>query len=197
MCDSTPEIVGHWMDESRGAFLGGEVIPMPEHSAHKKSTQKVVISDPNEELLEMRLEGRTLSPELSKFLKTLIKPKKWTKNITIPSMQESVAVVLLFTSSLKQAGLEILSEIHVYYHGKIFVEIWEMLPEFETPASLPPGIFGSVDVGKVRVKNPLVYVEMKVQVADGVEKRVLKTYDFSQAEPAVATRQMSHDEAMP
>ena len=169
---------------------------MSEQAIQKKSTQKVVISDPDEELLEMKLEGRKLSPELSKFLKSLVKTKKWTKNITIPSMHDSVAVVLLFTSSLKEAGLEILSEIHVFYFGKIFVEIWEMLPETETPTSLPPGIFGSVDVGKVRVNNSSVYVEMIVQAAEEVKKRVLKVYDFSHEEPTAQTTLLAEGEVV-
>jgi hypothetical protein len=160
-------------------------------------TRIVVISDPDEKLLETKLEGRTLAPELSRFLKSLVKTRKWTKNITIPSTHDNVAVALLFTSSLKEAGLEIRSEIHVFYCGRRHVEVWEMLPETEPPSSLPPGIFNSVDVGKVRVSGPMVYVEMRVLLAGGVKKRVLKTYDFTKEEPTVETRPMEDEEAMP
>ena len=170
---------------------------MSELSLQKELTRKVVISDPNEELLEMKLKGRTLSPELSRFLKSLVKTRKWTKNITIPSTHDSVAVALLFTSSLKEAGLEILSEIHVFYCGRTYVEVWEMLPENEHPTSLPPKIFSSVDVGKVRVSGTLVYVEMLVNQAEGVKKRVLKTYDFSEEEATVRTSLIAPGEALP
>jgi len=167
---------------------------MTDTSLQKSMTRKVVIADPNEELLEMRLEGRTLSPELFRFLKNLVKTKKWTKNITIPSTSDDVAVALLFASSLKESGLEILSEIHVFYAGRKFVETWEMLPESEPPTSLPPKIFGSMDVRKVRVMNSSVCVEIMVYLADGRKKRVLKTYDFSHEEPTVQTRQLAEGE---
>jgi len=170
---------------------------MTELSLQKEMTRKVVISDPNEELLEIKLQGRTLSPELSRFLKSLVKTKKWTKNITIPSTHDSVAVALLFTSSLKEAGLEILSEIHVFYCGRTYVEVWEMLPETEHPTSLPPGIFSSVDVGKVRVNGSLIYVEMLVFQSEGTKKRVLKTYDFGGEEPVVQTRILETGESLP
>ena len=170
---------------------------MTELSLQKELTRKVVIADPNEELLKIKLEGRTIAPELFRFLKNLVKTKKWTKNITIPSTHDNVAVALLFTSILKEAGLEILSEIHVFYCGRLFVDVWEMLQETEHPSSLPPRIFSSVEVGKVKVSDSLVYVEMRVLLAGGIKKRVLKTYDFSIEEPTVLTRPMAEDEAMP
>ena len=170
---------------------------MTDVSLQKELTRKVVIADPNEELLKLKLAGRTLAPELLRFLKTLVKTRKWTKNITIPSTHDNVAVALLFTSSLKEAGLEILSEIHVFYCGRTYVEVWEMLPESEHPSSLPPRIFSSVEVGKVRVTAPLVNVEMRVLMAGGVKKRVLKTYDFKEDPPTVQTRPMGDSEPMP
>ena len=160
------------------ALRGTRKNNMTELPSQKEMTRKVVISDPNEELLNSKLEGRTLSPELSRFLKSLVQTRKWTKNITIPSTHDNVAIALLFTSSLKAHGLEILSEIHVFYCGKTCIEVWEMLQENEHPTSLPPGIFNSVDVGKVRVHGSLVHVEMRVLLADGNKKRVLKIYDF-------------------
>jgi hypothetical protein len=171
-------------------------ILMTDPLSQKKKTQKVVISDPDEELLEIKLEGRALSPELSIFLKSLVKTKKWTKNITIPSGHDNVAVVLLFTGNLKEVGLEILSEIHVFYEGKVFIEVWEVLPETAHPTTLPTGIFSSVNVERVLVSGSLIYVEMKVYLADGAKKRILKTYDFSNEEPTAQTRELADGEAM-
>jgi len=162
----------------------------------KAMTRKVVISDPNEALLKTKLEGRILSPGLSRFLNNLVKTRRWTKNITIPSTHDNVAIALLFTSSLKEAGLEILSEIHVFYDDRTYVEACEMLQESEHPTDLPPGIFNSVEVGKVRVQGTLVQVEMRVLLADGTKKRVLKTYDFFSDPPAVQTRQLPEGERL-
>ena len=167
---------------------------MPDSTSQKEMTRKVVISDPSEELLQSKLQGRTISPDLSRFLKSLVKTRKWTKNITIPSTHDNVAVALLFTSSLKETGLEILSEIHVFYCGQTYIEVWEMLQENEHPSSLPPGIFNSVEVGKVRVHNSNVHVEMRVLMADGNKKRVLKIYDFSVEPTTVQTRPLLQDE---
>jgi hypothetical protein len=169
---------------------------MTDLALQKEMTRKVVISDPNEELLQTKLAGRTIAPELFRFLKNLVKTRKWTKNITVPSTHDNVAVALLFTSSLKEAGLEILSEIHVFYCGRTYVEVWEMLQETEHPTSLPPGIFSSVDVGKVRVSGTLVNVEMRVHQSDGIKNRVLKTYDFAEEEPTVRTRPLADGEAV-
>jgi len=169
---------------------------MSKLTSQKEMTRKVVISDPNEDLLKSKLEGRTLSPGLSQFLKSLVKTRKWTKNITIPSTHDNVAIALLFTSSLKEAGLEILSEIHVFYDGKTYIEVWEMLQENEPPTSLPPGIFNSVDVGKVRVHGSFIHVEMRVLLANGNKKRVLKEYDFSSDPPTVQTRLLLEGESL-
>jgi len=169
---------------------------MTEPSLQKELTRKVVISDPSEELLQTKLAGRTIAPELFKFLKNLVKTRKWTKNITVPSTHDNVAVALLFTSSLKEAGLEILREIHVFYCGRTYVEVWEMLPETEHPTMLAPGIFSSVEVGKVRVNGTLVNVEMRVLQDGGIKKRVLKTYNFAKDEPTVQTRPLADSEAV-
>lgn len=151
-------------------------------------TQHVVIRDPEEKLLEEQLKNRALTPELLKFLKRLVKTKKWTKKITIPSAHDDVAVVLLFTSSLKQGGLEIITEIHVFFAGRIVVEEWETLPESRNPSSLPVGIFASMDIEKVRVLDKQVEVALRMQAPDGKNTRILKTYDFLTEKPTVQTR---------
>jgi len=172
-----------------------EKSPMTDLTSDKSMTRKVVISHPDEELLEMKLEGRKLAPELSKFLKNLVRTKKWTKNITIPSTHDNVAVALLFTSTLKESGLEILTEIHVYYCGRIFVEVWEMLPETTRANSLPPRAFSSLEVGKIRVIGSVVHVEVKVALDNRTDRRILKIYDFSTDEPTVETRQEQNGDA--
>lgn len=160
---------------------------MKEHPSPKATTQNIVISDPDEEDLESRLGERALSPELFRFLKKLVKTNKWTRKITIPSTHDDVAVVLLFTSKLKEAGLEILIEIHVFFKGQTVVEEWEMLPEIEHPTSLQPGIFNALDIEKVQVQDARVRVDLKVLIPGGEQTKVLKIYDFSIKSPTVHT----------
>lgn len=159
----------------------------------KAITQNIVISDPDEEHLESKLGDRVLAPELFKFLKKLVKTNKWTRKITIPSTHDDVAVVLLFTSKLKEAGLEILIEIHVFFKGKTMTEEWEMLPEIEHASSLQPEIFNALDVEKVRVEDERVCVDLKVLKPGGEQTKVLKTYDFSIEIPTVQTEAISEE----
>jgi hypothetical protein len=166
---------------------------MNELPSVKEMTQNLVLTEPDEKVLDRKLQGRSLDPELLKFLKTLVKTNKWTKKITIPSTHNNVAVALLFTSNLKDAGLEILIEIHAFFDGNSVVEEWEMLPEHVSPSSLPTGIFNALDIEKVRVEGPLVHVELTVLTPDGDRKTVLKTYDFSIQEPQVETHKIQGD----
>lgn len=161
---------------------------MKKPSSPKTATQTIVISDPDGEILESKLEGRSLSPELFKFLNSLVKTNKWTRKITVPSTHDDVAVVLLFTSNLKETGLEILSEIHVFFKGKTLTEKWEMLPENKLASSLQPNVFSSLDVEKVRVEGTAVHVALRLLVPTGEQKKVLKTYDFSIGEPTTHTK---------
>jgi hypothetical protein len=154
----------------------------------RDTTSKIVIFEPDEEMLQRALVGREVSPELEVFLKNLLQRKKWARKINIPSGHNNVAAALVFTTALKEAGLEIFSELHVFFAGKVFVEKWQVVGERERIALLPKEIFRSVDISKVRIDGDRVRVEFSVPVAgaDSSEKLV-KTYDFSGEEPLVET----------
>lgn len=145
----------------------------------KYATRHILISEPDEEQLELGLEGRELSPALLKFLKTLIKTKKWTRKINIPSSHDGTAAVLVFTSELKESGLEIFSELHVFLDGKTLVEKWQVMGENTEPLALTEGSLGAVEIEKVWVEDPRVHVRLKVPMPNGDSKTLIKTFDFA------------------
>jgi len=152
----------------------------------KSATSRIVIFEPDEEELKKALVGRELSPSLDAFLKMLLKRKKWARKINIPSGRDDVAVVLVFTSALKEAGLEIFSELHIFFAGKIFVEKWQLVGERERIALLPKEIFRALDISKVRVEGTLVSVEFCVPSIGGRRAETLvKAFDFSGEVPRV------------
>jgi hypothetical protein len=146
----------------------------------KKSTTKIVIFEPDEEALRNALLDREVSVELDAFLKNLLKRKKWARKINLPSGRNDVAVVLVFTTALKEAGLEIFSELHVFFAGKIIVEKWQVVGERERIALLPKEIFRAIDISKVRVAGAQVSVEFSVPAVGAQSSETLvKTFDFS------------------
>jgi hypothetical protein len=152
----------------------------------RDTTSKIVIFEPDEETLQRALVGREVSPELGSFLKSLLQRKKWARKINIPSGHNNVAAALVFTTALKEAGLEIFSELHIFFAGKVFVEKWQVVGERERIALLPKEIFRSVDISKVRIDGARVQVEFSVPLM-GAEcsEKLVKTYDFSGDEPRV------------
>ena len=153
----------------------------------KKSTTKIVIFEPDEEALRNALLDREVSVELDAFLKNLLKRKKWARKINLPSGRNDVAVVLVFTTALKEAGLEIFSELHVFFAGKIIVEKWQVVGERERIALLPKEIFRAIDISKVRVAGAQVSVEFSVPAVGAQSSETLvKTFDFSGDKPRMA-----------
>ncbi len=129
----------------------------------KSTTANIVISEPDEEQLRSSLQGREVSPELRKFLLNLLKTKKWTRKITLPSTHENVAVVLVFASSLKETGLEIVTELHVFFNKKIIVEEWQVVGENEKTSAIPKEAFTSMCIQKVVVEgDSRVHVGLQV-----------------------------------
>lgn len=149
----------------------------------KSTTAHIVISEPDEELLAKSLRGRELSPELRKFLLNLVKTKKWTRKITLPSAHENVAVALVFASSLKESGLEIVTELHVFFNNKIIIEEWKVVGESEKTSAIPKEAFTSMSIRKVLVDNDSVHVELIAPMAGGDARIIQKSFDFA-AEPA-------------
>ena len=146
------------------------------------STRKIALFDPNEDLLFKALDGREISPGLTRFLKNLVRTRKWARKVNIPSGEEDVAAVLIFTSALKEGGLEISSELHIYFAGKVIAEKWQVAGENERIALLPKEAFRAIDIEKVRVDGARVTIEFTVPILDGQSGTLSKTYDFSNVE---------------
>lgn len=146
------------------------------------TTHRIAIFEPDEEALKKAVIGRDLSPGLAAFLQNLLKRKKWARKINIPSGHNDVAVVLVFTTALKEGGLEILSELHVYFAGQIIVEQWEVAGEAQRIHLLPKEAFRALDITKVRVEGSLVHVEFTVPMPGGQSGQHEKTFDFSPGE---------------
>src|SRR5258708_19233941 len=115
----------------------------------KASTHKITLFEPDEEALKKALVGRELSPGLDAFLKNLLRLKKWMRKINLPSGHNDVAAVLVFTTTLKEGGLEILSELHVYLAGKTMVEKWEVAGELQRIRLLPNEAFRPIDINRL------------------------------------------------
>jgi hypothetical protein len=164
----------------------------------RDTTSKIVIFEPDEETLQRSLVGREVAPELQAFLKSLLLRKKWARKINIPSGYNNVAAALVFTTTLKEAGLEIFSELHVFFSGKVFVEKWQVVGERERIALLPKEIFRAVDISKVRVDGARVRVEFSLpSVGESCRETLLKTYDFSEEEPRVESTAEPFNEGEP
>ena len=151
----------------------------------KSTTRQIVISEPDEKELQKQLAGRDLSPELARFLTGLIKSKKWPRKINVPSSHDNLAAVLVFTSELKEGGLEIFSELHVFFEGTSIVEKWKVMGEMEQTSSMPKEAFSSIEIEKVRTEYGRVNVTLKMPVPGGVSKTVVRTFDFSGDEPHI------------
>lgn len=151
----------------------------------KSVTAHIVISEPDEELLRKSLQGRQLSPELTRFLKNLMRTKKWTRKITLPSAHDDLAVALVFASSLKETGLEIVTELHVFYNNRIIVEEWQVVGESQQTSAIPKEAFTSMSIQKVLLIEDTVHVELNVPLPGGRGTTITKSFDFAAEEPHV------------
>jgi hypothetical protein len=153
---------------------------MDNQQEQKATTRRFLTVDPNEERLLEAIEGRRLSPELVKNLKRLLKSKKWARQINIPSTHDGVAAVMVFASSLKEGGLEILCEMHVFFEDKKIVEEWMVMEENQPPSSLTAGVFRAAGIEKVRVEGTKVHVAVRGPLESGELKTIVKTFDFAE-----------------
>ena len=151
----------------------------------KSTTKKIVLFEPDEGQLKEALAERDLSAGLITFLKNLLKTRKWTRKINIPSSHDDLAAVLVFTTALKEAGFEIFSELHVYFAGKVMIEKWQVIGESEQISLLPKEVFHAIDVNKVRVQDGQVIVEVSAPTIGGHSGTLFKTFDFTVEEPSV------------
>lgn len=150
----------------------------------KSTTKKIVIFEPDQAQLKRALEDRELSPGLIKFLENLLKTRRWTRRINIPSGHQDLAAVLVFTTALKEGGLEIYSELHVFLAGEVMVEKWQVVGEDEQISSLPKEAFAAIDVEKVRAQGSKVTVEFSAPVVGG-RSSLTKVFDFAVDGPSV------------
>lgn len=153
----------------------------------KSDTRRIVIFEPNQADLDKAVIGRDLSAGLAEFLENLLQRKKWVRKINIPSGHDDVAAVLLFTTTLKEGGLEILSELHVYCAGKTTIEKWKVAGEWESIGLLPKESFQAIDITKVRVDGDIVNIEFTVPSSTGRSGLYVTTFDFREGELAVRT----------
>lgn len=154
-------------------------------SMSKSSTTKIALFEPNQAQLKSALQDRELSPALVEFLTNLLRTKRWTRKINIPSGHSDVAAVLVFTTALMESGFEIYSELHVFFAGKVMVEKWQVVGEKEQISLLPKQVFDAIDVNKVRVEDGQVFVEISAPVIGGHSGTLIKTFDFSAADLGV------------
>jgi hypothetical protein len=160
---------------------------MAKSPSAKYITKHILVSEPDEEILKQSLAGRSLSPKLVQFLRNLMRTKKWTRKITLPSSHDDVAVALVFTSALRETGLEISSELHVFLSGETIIEEWRIVGEHEETSTLPTEMFTSISIEKVYVEGGMVTVELKVPMSGGEDKTVIKTFDFNSDKPTDRT----------
>ncbi|WP_157447654.1 hypothetical protein [Chthoniobacter flavus] len=146
-----------------------------------------MIFEPNQADLDKAVLGRDVSAGLAKFFENLLQRKKWVRKINIPSRHDDVAAVLLFTTTLKEGGLEILSELHIYCAGKTMIEKWEVAGEWQQIRSLPQESFQAIDITKVRVDGNVVSVDFTVPSSEGQSGLYFTQFDFSSDEPPVRT----------
>jgi hypothetical protein len=146
----------------------------------KSTTSRILAVEPNEELLHAAIGGRNLSPELLRSLRRLLTSRKWAQQVNIPSTHNAVAVVMVFTSALKEGGLEILSEMHVFYEDKRIVEQWIVVKEKERTTASKTHALQELGIEKVRVEGTKVHVSVRGPVADGALRTVVKTFDFAE-----------------
>jgi hypothetical protein len=151
----------------------------------KSSTARIILFEPDDEQLTNALADRNLSEGLVTFLKNLLKTKKWTRKINVPSDHDNLAAVLVFTTALREAGFEVFSELHVFYAGKAMVEKWQVVGEGEQISLLPKEVFHAIDVDKVRIENGQVIVEVSAPIIGGHSGTLIKTFDFTVEEPGV------------
>ena len=151
----------------------------------KSTTSRISIFEPDEAQLKHLLVDRELSPGLIEFLRNLLKRNKWARKINIPSNHNDVAAVLVFTTDLKEGGLEIFSELHVFLAGRMMVEKWQIMGESERTSLLPKEAFRAIDINAVRIEGAKVNVEFSVPMLGGQSSTLTKTFDFSIEDPGI------------
>lgn len=159
----------------------------PEPEWAKSESRRIAIFEPNQADLDLAVIGRDVSPGLAKFLRDLLLRKKWVRKINIPSGYDDVAAVLLFTTVLKEGGLEILSELHIYCAGRRMIEKWEIAGERQQIRLLPKEAFQAIDITKVRVEGDVVSIEFTTPSSSGPSDLYVTVFDFADDGPEVRT----------
>jgi hypothetical protein len=161
--------------------------PASPASGGKSDSRKIALYEPSQECLDKATLGRDVSAGLTEFLKNLLRRRKWVRKINIPSGRDDVAAVLVWTTTLKPAGFEMLSELHVYFAGRTLIEKWEVAGESERIRSLPKEAFQAIDITKVRVEGKVVALEFTVPRPGGKSSAYITAFDFTGEGPDVRT----------
>ncbi len=103
--------------------------------------------------------------------------------INIPSGYEDLAAALIFTTDLKEGGLEISGELHVFCEDREIIEHWEVLGEHEETSSLPQNMLRSVEIRKVSIRGNQVSVALGMQLASGGAQVAVRLFDFVEGSP--------------
>jgi len=149
----------------------------------KLLTSRISIFEPDETQLVKELIGREVSPGLMSFLKGVLKTKKWTRKINIPSGHDDAAAVLVFTAAMKEGGLEIFSELYVYLCGQTLIEKWQVCGEGRELAGLPKEALNAVEINKVSVDGQQVTIEFQAPMPGGYSEVIVREFDFSVERP--------------
>jgi hypothetical protein len=151
----------------------------------KSSTCKISLIEPDENQVLRQLVGREVSAALFQFLKGVLKTKKWTRKVNIPSGHDDLAAVLSFTAALKQGGFEIFSELHVFYVDRAQVEKWQVCGEDERIGDLPKEVFRAIEIKRVSAMGSEVRIKLNVPKKEGQYQVIERVFDFSNDEPSV------------
>ncbi|HEX4083299.1 MAG TPA: hypothetical protein VHY22_00200 [Chthoniobacteraceae bacterium] len=130
---------------------------------------------------------RDVSSGLAVFLKNILQRRKWVRKINIPRDHDDAAAALVCTTTLKEGGLEILSELYVYCAGKTIVEKWEVAGEREQIRLLPKESFQAIDITEVRMNGLEMTVEFTTPAASGHNRTHRSIFDFAPESPRERT----------
>jgi hypothetical protein len=178
LCDRLPSCDSSFAPPPHSEDLELDAVSPAKRLRNKSTTRKIVLSEPDEELLRIHLMGRTLTPKLDSFLKKLSCSRKWMRKIYIPSNHENLAAAIVYTTDLTEHGLEITCELHVFLEDTAIVEKWYVLGENQQPRSLTREMLRPLDIEKVRLCGRRVYVVLKMPWRRGKAHVTVRTFAF-------------------
>ena len=178
--DSLPSCNSTFASPPHSKSPGDGAVNTAKRVRANSATRKIALSEPDEELLQNRLAGRMLSPNLTKFLKNLASSRKWMRKIYIPSNHENLATAIIYTTDLNERGLVITCELHVFLEDTAIVEKWYVLEEDQPPRSLTKEMLRPLDIENVGLAGTLVFVRLKMPRHRGKNHVMVRIFDFAE-----------------